>query len=378
MREPDLSCIQCGTIYKFALLGACSCGGTLFVRYDLDAISKLWTPDAFAARPHTMWRYRELLPVRDAGCIVSLGEGWTALTELHARQHKLNVRRIRIKREGYNPTGSFKARGMSCAVSLLREWGVERAVLASNGNAAAALAAYAAKTNISATVFLPGDCPNATIRDCRQYGAEVFVVAGWIHDAGAAAQRYCDQHGGFNLGTLREPGRVEGKKTMGFEIAEQSGWKLPDAIVYPTGGGSGLIGMWKAFQELREMGLVEGDMPRLYCVQITGCDPIVHALADDHGLRAFEPDTRVSHTGVRVPYPPNADLLVNILRDTGGSATRVDELEVAAALQQLQAWNILCSHEGGAAWAGLLRLYETGVLNARDDVVVFQTAQKTL
>jgi threonine synthase len=230
---------------------------------------------------------------------------------------------------------------------------------------------------MEATVFMPLDTPAVNVAECENYGAETYLVNGWIHDAGAAAARYQEEHKHyFNVGTLREPGRVEGKKTMGFEIAEQSDWVLPNAIVYPTGGGSGLIGMWKAFRELLQLGIAKGEMPRFYCVQEEGCDPVVQAFRSQQSAYRFLPDPSFHHTGIRVPYPPDTQLLLDIVRSTGGSAVDVSPSEVQAARQLLQTTDIPASPEAIAGLAGLIKLYEQREFGAGDDIVLFNTAHR--
>lgn len=379
MIESSLVCLSCGRKYEFALIGKCACGRMLFVDYDLDAVRRAWADADWGGRPATMWRYRELLPVRHCDRVVTLDEGWTELTGWRKSLPDLAVGRIRIKREENNPTGSFKARGLSCAVSLLNEREVPRAVLASNGNAATALAAYAAAAGIKAAVFMPADCPPSNLRICREYGAEIRIVRGWIQDAAAEAEQFGKERGYFNLGTLREPGRIEGKKTMGFEIAEQSQWRLPTAIVYPTGGGSGLIGMWKAFRELLEIGFAHGDMPRFYCVQAEGCDPVVQALTPSTpSPSSFLPDPATSHSGVRVPFPPDGQLLADIVRATNGKAVAVDERAAQAAERVYRHAGIPASPEGAIGLAGLFKLYESGEFELRDDIILFNTAHGDL
>jgi threonine synthase len=316
-----------------------------------------------------MWRYAELLPVQEPEFAVSLGEGWTPLTPMDTRGSGLAVQALWIKREELNPTGSFKARGLSAAVSLLKERGIRRAAIASNGNAASALAAYAARAGIEAFVFVPEDCPPLIVKECTRYGARTFKVKGLIHDAGRWVEAGKALFGWTSVATLKEPGRAEGKKTMGFEVAEQLGWRLPSVIVYPTGGGSGVIGMWKAFKELRELGLVDDPLPRLVSVQEEGCAPLVGALG-----KTIRTDRSASPTGMRVPQPPDLGLLVRILRETQGTAVAVDSQEIRDAQRALGSRGISASPEGAATWAGLHRLQEEGWLEPQDRVVLFNTS----
>ena len=368
-----LRCSRCGAEEAFRHAARCACGGSLLVEYDLERVARTLRPEVLAARTGSLWRFRELLPVQRGEAIVSLGEGCTPLLPLPALRKALGVGAVYVKREEQNPTGSFKARGFSVAVSLLVEHGVGRAALGSNGNAASALAAYAARAGIPAHVFLPEDTPGLIVDECQGYGAEVCLVRGLIHDAGKLIDAGRDDEGWFNVGTLREPGRVEGKKTMGMELAEQLGWRLPDVIVYPTGGGSGIIGMWKAFREMRALGWVSGDTPRFVCVQEEGCTPLVAALRGE-GEGAPAPTARTAPTGLRVLAPPDGALVAGIVRESGGTALAVTRDEIAAAQAELGALGISSSPEGAATLAALRRLAGTAEVGPRDRVVLFNTA----
>jgi threonine synthase len=344
------------------------------VEYDLDRVARTLRPDVLPSRPGSLWRFRELLPVQRDESIVSLGEGCTPLVPLPALRGALGVGAVYVKREEQNPTGTFKARGFSVAVSLLVEHGVGKAAIGSNGNAGSALAAYAARAGISAHVFLPEDTPGLIVDECRGYGAEVCLIRGLIQDAGRLIDEGRDEQGWFNVGTLREPGRVEGKKTMGLELAEQLGWRLPDVIVYPTGGGSGIIGMWKAFREMKALGWVSGDVPRFVCVQEEGCAPLVSAIrGDDEGGAGGGP-VRTAPTGLRVPSPPDGALVAGIVRDSNGTALAVTREEIASAQASFGSLGISSSPEGAATLAALRRLAETAWIGPRDQVVLFNTA----
>lgn len=370
MTRAGMVCAACDAPYPFVFdRTICDCGGTLLVTYDMERAGRTMTKQALAMRQAGMWRYRELLPVSSADSIVSLGEGWTPLSRVEASGMGLGIRQLWIKREELNPTGSFKARGLSSAVSLLRERGVRRAAIASNGNAATALAAYAGHAGIEAYVFVPEDCPPLIIRECRRYGARTFRVRGLIHDAGQWVEAGRQLFGWTSVSTLREPGRAEGKKTMGFELAEQLGWRLPSVIIYPTGGGSGIIGMWKAFRELIELGLAAGPLPRMVSVQEAGCAPLVSALG-----KHVQPAAVPAATGMRVPRPPDIALLLRILNSTGGTAAAVERQEIEAAQRMLGTKGISASPEGAATWAALLRLHDEGWLRPDDEVVLFNTA----
>jgi threonine synthase len=367
-------CTVCGRERPLTISGKCSCGGTLLVRYDLERICREVNRDAIAARPATMWRYHELLPVEDLANIVSMGEGWTPLLRMPVLEIEYGLSHVWIKREEQNPTGSFKARGFSAAVSLFREHGIKKAAVNSNGNAAAALAAYAARAGIEAHVILPKDCPIYIVRECEHYGAFTYVVDGLIHDAGRIVEERQEKVGWTSAGTMKEPGRTEGKKTMGLEIAEQLGWALPDTIIYPTGGGSGIIGLWKAFKELIELGWVKGPMPRLVSVQESGCDPLAEAIRNGGAVQPKDPDANVMPTGLRVPYPPDGNLLVSILKETGGTAVAVERKEIREVQGRLGLLGVSASPEGAATLAGLIRLREKGWLNRKERVILFNTS----
>lgn len=376
MNKCWLRCVKCSRTSDFQLSGKCAaCAGTLIVEYDLEKVRSTLTRENLSNRAiASLWRYHELLPVDALDSAVSLGEGWTPLVRLRALEVKFSQKRIWIKREEQNPTGSFKARGFSVSVSLLAERGISKAAVPSNGNAASAFAAYAARAGIEAHVFLPSDCPPLIVEECKLYGAHTTLVNGMIHDAGRMIEDKKAEKGWFNAGTLREPGRVEGKKTMGLEIAEQLGWRLPDVIVYPTGGGSGIIGMWKAFRELKALGLIEGPLPRFICIQEAGCQPVVDALADKPMADESVPESSVSPTGLRVPFPPDLELLVSILKETGGRAIAVTKDEIRSAQQTLGTCGISSSPEGAATLAGLLKLHETGGIAPNETAVLFNTS----
>ncbi|WP_238357762.1 threonine synthase [Cohnella zeiphila] len=284
------------------------------------------------------------------------------------------VKQLWIKREEQNPTGSFKARGFSVAISLLYKRGFRKVAVPSNGNAASALAAYAGRAGMHAYVFVPKDCPGIIIEECLQYGAEVYRVEGLIHDAGQIIEDGKMEQQWFNVGTLREPGRVEGKKTMGLELAEQLNWTLPDVIIYPTGGGSGIIGLWKAFHELKALGWVKGDLPRLVSFQEKGCDPIVQAIERGGPVISLSNGISSMPTGLRVPHPPDGNLIVSILRETNGAAVAVSQADIKAAQVTLGTEGISSSPEGSATWAALLHLCDQGGIAPNESVVLFNTS----
>src|SRR5882762_6348827 len=279
MNVTHLECAHCGLTYEARRLhNLCTkCSKPLLVRYDLQQAAQTLTKGSLATRRADLWRYREVLPVDDDENIVSLGEGWTPL--LHARRlgRQIGIRELYIKDESQNPTQSFKARGMATAVSMAKELGAKKLAAPSAGNAAGALAAYAARAGLECFIFMPRDTPRANVVECEQTGAHVTLLAGLITDCGAEVARRKDAEGWFDVSTLKEPYRIEGKKTLGYELAEQFDWSLPDVIIYPTGGGTGLIGMWKAFAEMEEMGWIGSRRPRMVTVQASGCAPIVRA-----------------------------------------------------------------------------------------------------
>ncbi len=376
MKDFHYVCSLCRVTIPFDnLLPACSCGGTLLVEYDLEQAARTMTRESLAERTFDMWRYRELLPIRDPSCIVSLGEGGTPLLRLQSLEQRMHRGPIYVKREEQNPTGSFKARGFSVAVTLLQERGIRKVTVPSNGNAASALAAYAARAGMQAYVFLPKDCPEMIVHECMHYGASTYLVDGYIHDAARIVEEGKEREGWTNIGTLREPGRPEGKKTMGFEIAEQLNWELPDVILYPTGGGSGIIGLWKAFKELKAMNLVQGELPRLISVQEQGCEPIVQAFHASGGLSEQAPAAEVSSnpTGIRVPKPPDAALMVRILRETGGAAVSVSAADIQASQRMMGQLGVSASPEGAASLAALAVLADRGEIREGERVVLFNT-----
>lgn len=356
--------------------GLCrSCGRPLLARYDLKAAARTLTKDSLAGRDNSLWRYREVLPVRDDENIVSLGEGMTPL--IKTRNLAAGIRpeiEIFIKDEGQNPTQSFKARGMTTAISMAKELGIGKVAVPSAGNAAGALAAYAARAGMDAYIFMPSDTPRANIIECRQTGANVSLVDGLITDCGKIVAERKDSEGWYDVSTLKEPYRVEGKKTMGYELAEQFNWQLPDLILYPTGGGTGLIGMWKAFDEMEEMGWIGPKRPRMISVQSATCAPIVRAF--ERGERfadEFENAATVA-SGLRVPKAIGDFLILDAIRASGGRAIAVSDEELVAAVREIgAAEGIFAAPEGAACLPALRRLAAEGELKAGDRVVIFNT-----
>ena len=349
-------------------------GRTLLARYDLSAARDRLTPEVIAGRHGGVWRWEELLPVRLRSFITTLGEGATPLLPPARLASRLGLRGLFIKAESVNPTGSFKARGMAVAVSRAVELGATHLVAPSAGNAGGALAAYAAAAGVQATVVMPADAPMANQQEAAICGARVILLDGLISDCGKLARLIAELTGAFDMATLREPYRVEGKKTLGFELAEDFGWNLPDAVVYPTGGGTGLIGMWKAFEELETLGFIGSARPRMYAVQAEGCAPIVRAF--DEGAEFAEPwsHARTRAAGIRVPSALGDHLILDCLRRSGGGAVAVPETEI----DSMQAFAArggagYLSLESSAALAALPALLERGLISADDRVALFDT-----
>src|SRR5262245_47704678 len=331
-------------------------------------------PGHLALRERTLWRYREVLPIEDAADRISLGEGFTPLVAAVNLGRRLGFSRLLIKDEGGNPTGSFKARGLALAVSMARALGATDVCLPSAGNAGSAAAAYAARGGLKAHVFVPRDVARVFIMETESYGAEVVTVDGLITDAGKVCAERAREHGWYECATLKEPYRVEGKKTMGYELAEQLGWKLPDAILYPTGGGTGLIGMWKAFQELGTMGFVGPGRPRMYAVQAEGCAPIVKAFSEGREDAPMWENARTHAHGIRVPKALGDFLILRAMRESHGAGVAVSEAEIIQGVKDASAQEgLFMAPEGGACVAALRRLKSSGHLSADDSVVVFNT-----
>ena len=371
-----LECTVCGEVHSAGRLWNVSscCGKVLFPRYDLAAMRNDFDRDRLERRPNDMWRFEELLPVKDPKFRIALGEGGTPLLAAAVLGEKLGLNRLFIKEEGLNPTGTFKARGISAAVSKAIELGANRFTMPSAGNAAGAGAVYCARAGVKLHVFMPQDAPEANKKECLLAGAEVTLVDGLISDAGRMAVAAAEEQGLFDLSTLKEPYRAEGKKTMGLEIAMQLGWKMPDVIVYPTGGGTGIIGMYKGFQELLELGWVEGGPPKFIAVQPTGCQPIVKAF--DEGNPTAEPwhNATTIADGLRVPSPFADYLILKAIRETGGTALAVDDWEMVQAMHELAATEgVIACPEGAATLVGLKRLLSDGFIDASETVVLLNT-----
>ena len=340
-------------------------GGVLYVRYDLDALKGKFTTNSLCDRPATMWRYADVLP---AAKPVTLGEGFTPI--LPSREYP----NVYIKDEGLNPTGSFKARGMSAAVTMARSYGLKKLAAPSAGNAASALAAYAAAAGIEAHLFMPKDVPLANRIECESYGAHVTYVDGLISDCARMVAENKDKEGWFDVSTLKEPFRVEGKKTMGYEVAEQLRWRLPQGIIYPTGGGVGLIGMWKAFDEMQQLGWIGSVRPKMVAVQSVGCAPIVKAWDEGKPVSEFWPNASTLAAGLRVPKAYGDYLILKILKESHGIAISVTDDDIMNALRDwARAEGIFAAPEGAASLAAYRKLRASGFFAANDSVVLFNT-----
>jgi len=374
-----LSHLECSHCHESAdpdaLLNSCPiCLKPLLARYDLAAASAAVNHLETADRPHSMWRFHELLPVRKKSSRLSLGEGWTPLLHTKNLGEKLGHESLYIKDEGANPTGSFKARGLGVAVSCALERGASALSIPSAGNAASAMSAYASLAGLKAFVFMPKDVPDVFVTECSVLGADITLVDGLITDAGRAAAEHPDAGNRFNVSTLKEPYRIEGKKTMGYEIAEQFGWTLPDVLIYPTGGGTGLIGMWKAFDEMEKMGWIDSRRPRMVSVQAVGCAPIVKAF--EEGAASAEPWQNASTVaaGMRVPSAAGDFLILDAIRESNGTALAVDDESMLAMATQIgRTEGLFASPEGAATAVAFERLKSQGWIAPDDKVVLFNT-----
>jgi threonine synthase len=376
MNVTHLECGACGLRHEAQRLhNLCSqCGKPLLVRYDFERAARSLTKESLKQRQPDLWRYREVLPVERDENIVSLGEGYTPLLRATRLGAQIGMDQLYIKDEGQNPTQSFKARGMTAAVSMAKELGVKKLAVPSAGNAAGALAAYAACAGMEAHIFMPRDTPRANVVECEQTGAHVTLMDGLITDCGAEVGRRKEAEGWFDVSTLKEPYRIEGKKTMGYELAEQFDWQLPDVILYPTGGGTGLIGMWKAFDEMEQLGWIGSKRPRMVTVQASGCAPIVRAFAEG---KRFADEFQNAHTtasGLRVPKAIGDFLIIDALRASGGTAIAVTDDELIAATKEIgAAEGIFCAPEGAACLPALKKMMKDGSVKPDERVVLFNT-----
>ena len=352
----------------------CECGGPLLARYDLETIRRHWRRREVGHGPASMWRYAPVLPPAPES-VTSLGEGWTPLVRTRRLGARVGAESVWVKDEGINPTASYKARGLACAISMCVELGIRKVAVPSAGNAASALAAYAAAAGIAARVFVPRDVPQVNYLGCRACGADVTLVDGPIGDCGRLCAEFCAAEGWFDMAALKEPYRLEGKKTMGYEVAEQMDWELPDAILYPTGGGIGLIGMWRAFDEMEKLGWIGSRRPRMIAVQAEGCQPLVRAFQENEPRSRYWEDAHTVAAGLRVPQPLGDFLVLEAVRASHGVALAVSDqeaLDAGAALASEE--GIHPSPEGAACVAALEKLLLSGFLGGADRIVLYNTA----
>ena len=371
-----LECSLTGELYPAGELHNLSrASKPLLVRYDLERVRETLNREAIAERPATMWKWRELLPMPDGVEPVSLGEPVTPIVALPRTAARWGATQLLVKDEGRLPTGSFKARGMAVAVTMAKHLGVERVAIPTNGNAGAAIAAYAARAGLASLVICPAETPEINVRETAAYGAEVWVADGQIDECGALVGKGAAQGRWFDCSTLKEPYRLEGKKVMGLELVEQLGWRVPDAIFYPTGGGTGLIGMWKAFDELEALGLIGPERPRMYAVQAAGCAPIVRAFERGAEFAERWDGAATVATGIRVPKAVGDFLILRAVRESGGAALAVDEQSILQAVDDAARDDgmLLCP-EGGAVLAGWRHALERGIVEAHEQVVLFNCA----
>ena len=346
----------------------------LLARYNLDKAKKTMTKDVLKSRRNDMWKYEEILPIFDEHNIVSLGEGNTPLMKMNNLSKFLKIDNLYVKDESNNPTGSFKARGLSAAISKAKEFGIEGIVMPSAGNAAGAMSAYAAKSKMSANVFMPKDAPLANKMECIAFGAKVELVNGFISDAGKASAEAAEKYDLFDISTLKEPFRVEGKKTMGLEIIEQLCWEVPDVIIYPTGGGTGIVGIWKAINELEEMGMIDNKKPKMICVQAEGCSPLVDAFEKDEEYATPFVNPKTLAAGMRVALAVWDFIIFNILKQSNGTEIRINDQEMLEGVSLLsKEEGIFAAPEGGAVLIARKKLRDNGFIKDDDKVVVVNT-----
>jgi len=372
----DLECPECGKRFNASRIQTfcADCKSPLLARYDLDKARRLVDPQTVSKRPRGLWRWAEILPVRNETKRLTLGEGDTPLSLARRLGESLGLEKLYIKDESGNPTGSFKARGLAVAVSKAIELNVTGLVVPTAGNAGGALAAYAARAGLEAHVFMPKDAPLANQLEVKAYGADLVLVDGLISEAGKLAAEQAAQHKWFDVSTFKEPYRVEGKKTMGLELAEHFNWELPEVIVYPTGGGTGLVGMWKAFEEMENLGWIDPKRPRMVSVQAAGCAPIVRAFQEGAERAGFWQNAETRAAGLRVPGPFADRLILQILRASDGTAIAVSDEEIVLAQEEIASKEgILAAPEGAATWAALKQLARQGWLKPDERMVLFNT-----
>ena len=368
-----LVCPNCGSIYSPSIINtyAVCCNQPLIVQYDLTVP---FSKDQLPGRKNTMWRYFEMLPVNDEKNIVTLGEGMTPLHRLNNLASHFNLSALLMKDESVNPTGSFKARGISAAVSKAREFGIDRCIIPTAGSAGGAMAAYCSKAGIKCIVVMPEHTPDAFKMQCQHYGAELIFVKGLINECVKKVEELKKQKDHFDVSTMKEPYRVEGKKTIGYEIAEQLDWQLPDVIICPVGGGTGLVGIWKAFKEMIELGWIKESLPRMIAVQAANCAPLLASYKNSANWKQnFSPQPSLAY-GLAVPYPFGIDLMRKVIDESKGEVIAVTENEITDGVKEIeQEENMLLSPEGAATWKAVSHLFDTKVISQEDKILLLNT-----
>lgn len=368
-----LECFQCGDWFNPSRIHTyCqNCNQPLLVKYNLNEIKSALTPRAFTNRVHSLWRYGELLPLQNEENKVTLEEGFTPLYHLKRLGNRYELPSVWVKEEGLNPTGSFKARGQTLAISKAKELGVQECIVPSAGNAGGAMSAYCAAAGIKATVVMPSYTPGIFVQECKLFGAHVELIDGLIDACGARVAEIKAETGAYDVSTLKEPYRLEGKKTMGFEIAEQFNWQLPDYIFYPTGGGTGLIGIWKAFAELMELGWIEGPLPKMVVVQAENCNPVVRTFNREPVPESFQGSMA---NGLAVPKAFGMDMMLKVLEESAGIAISISEEDMLEGIKEISSTEgITISPEGAAVWKAMMQLVSLGEMNRDSKVLLMNT-----
>jgi len=373
-----IECTSCKkTFSKDEILKLCpvdDCGKVLFPKYDLDFDKSRKSIDDLKNREPNMWRYKEFLPVNFEENIITLGEGFTPILDAKNLALDLGINKLLIKDESLNPTSSFKARGLSAAVSKAKEFGIKKFSIPTAGNAGGALSAYAAKGNLESYVFMPKDAPQANKTEVKYFGSNLELIDGYINDAGKRSLEQSSNLNLFDVSTLKEPYRVEGKKTMGYEIAEQLNWNLPDHIIYPTGGGTGIIGIWKAFQELSEIGMIESGLPKMICVQADGCSPVVDAyLKGKKYAELFKKPATIA-AGMRVPIAVGDYLIINSVNQSNGTALKINDKDMVEGVKKMSSKEgIFCAPEGGSIVSAAIKLISSNFIKPNETVLLLNT-----
>ena len=373
-----IECTSCKKIFsKDEILKLCpvdDCGKVLFPKYDLNIEKSRKSIDDLKNREPNMWRYKEFLPVNFEENIISLGEGFTPILNAKNLAFDLGINKLLIKDESLNPTSSFKARGLSAAVSKAKEFGIKKFSIPTAGNAGGALSAYAAKGNLESYVFMPKDAPQANKTEVKYFGSNLELIDGYINDAGKRSLEQSSNLNLFDVSTLKEPYRVEGKKTMGYEIAEQLNWNLPDHIIYPTGGGTGIIGIWKAFQELSEIGMIESDLPKMICVQADGCSPVVDAYLKGKKYAELFENPETIAAGMRVPIAVGDYLIINSVIESQGTALKINDKDMVEGVKKMSSKEgIFCAPEGGSIVSAAIKLISSDFIKPNETVLLLNT-----